>query len=220
LIWYSIPGALIVVSVLAVYPAARDLQPVFIVGVTPLLGFLIHQGYRLYFEMRKGYSNESRPVIRHLMQEANVDGTSRVLTLKDAFLTWELTFYSDCFPESFREHDRRMWQYIQSFGSVKWAALLGLLTVFFGLLLVGTPPKMEAVSMLIVLAIGVIVFQLKATSTQASLFQQEVAVANLYKEEFRATMKKIQADDQVTKRSVPSDPQHPSVGSMTATDID
>lgn len=128
LIWFSIPGAIVLGALgIAIPPDFYDLStdtiPAFIVAI-PVLGFIIHQLWRTIFEfLLGGYASEkTRTVISDLMKKYG-------LTNKSAYLVWELTFYSDKFPDSFRQHNRGAWHYIMSFSSCALACLLALIIV-------------------------------------------------------------------------------------------
>jgi hypothetical protein len=63
LIWYTVPGALIVAAWLLVCPYVlqQDGMAAVIIAGTPLLGFVIHQAYRLFFEWRGARGTSSLP---------------------------------------------------------------------------------------------------------------------------------------------------------------
>jgi hypothetical protein len=120
LIWYSIPGALVMFGIGLVIPElSKDSFVALAIGGTPVAGFIIHQSWRAIFETVWGYDNRNRRVIREIVKRFPLDN-------KTAFLVWELTLYSDVVHESFREHDRGVWHYVMSFCATALAAFVGI----------------------------------------------------------------------------------------------
>jgi hypothetical protein len=128
LIWFSIPGSLVVATLLYVgcWPDIDKVgNALLTAGVVPLIGFIIHQLFRCLFEKWFGFQWHRRRVIAEIQKYWKDDNINH----RHAFLIWESTFYSDDSPESFREHDRGAWHYILSFWSGAFAAGLTLLGV-------------------------------------------------------------------------------------------
>jgi len=192
LIWFSMPGAVMAAAIAAVWPSTVDSESKIVVWVVvvPVIGFIVHQLYRLLFETTGGYARESRTVLQYI---SNVLAPRENLTVPGpikAFLIWEITFYSDDFPESFREHDRRMWHYILSFWSITLSATLSM-----SLCLIGYLVMSRSNSILLVAGaelIVAIVFYFKGRSSYQSLVRQETAMAHNHESIFLATLRKLE----------------------------
>lgn len=205
LIWFSIPGAVIAVTLAAIWPLNIDTGPkvAMWIVVTPVVGFIIHQLFRLIFEgavvfagkFPWGFDGKWRPVLQYTCKHLISDPKEK-LNNNEAFLIWELTFYSDAISNSFREHDRGAWHYILSFWSISLAAILSLILCLLAIWLPNliTLPGISGIGdtkLISVIAYGQIVlaviFALKGWSTYQSLSKQEVAIMKLHKDKFLKT---------------------------------
>jgi len=120
LIWFSIPGGIAVFSIGLVLPIIFNGSYVGITIVAiPILGFIIQQVWRLFFELFWGYNSKNRNIISTLMRDYNLNNN-------DAFLLWELTLYSENISDSFRNHDRGVWHYVMSFYSCSLASIISI----------------------------------------------------------------------------------------------
>jgi hypothetical protein len=191
LIWFSMPGAVFVAAVVALWPEAVDTDPkaILLVILVPLAGFVLHQLYRLLFEWTGGYARKSRSVIHYIKDKLAPQKGVELEELREAFMVWELTFYGDEFPAAFRSHDRRAWHYILSFWSIALsgiiASLLGALWCCFkscSALHLGV-----ALSGLAVAAL----FYLKGGSTYDSLVEQEEELAMSRADLFYPALEKL-----------------------------
>ena len=185
LIWFSMPGAVLVPAIVACVPELSNFkitegEAVLLAITIPFVGFVLHQVYRMLFEATGSFARGSRPVIRPIQQEYSASAPNTKVSRKDAFLIWEITFYSEPFPNSFREHDRGAWHYVFSFWSVSFAALIAMAS----LVLCGLPVELNSVTPIALhpqtlLLVGelamFIVFYIKGKQTFDSLMRQEVA---------------------------------------------
>jgi len=191
LIWFSMPGAVMALAIVTVWPSTVDSEPKVLLWVVlvPVTGFMIHQLYRLIFESTGGFARKSRKVLHHISTVLAPRENFVVPNLERAFLIWETTFYSDDFPAPFRDHDRGTWHYILSFWSISLSAILALLLCLIGYFAI-TPN-----ANLLVVAIGelfiFLVFYLKGRSSYQSLGNQEIGVVRSHEELFLTTLKKL-----------------------------
>lgn len=135
LIWFSIPGAVLAISVVLVWPTVIETptNAILLATLVPVIGFIIHEFYRLIFELSGGFARKSRLVLHGIILLANhVDVP--LSNLKQAHLIWVLTFYSDDFPKAFRDHGRGTWHYIFSFWSICVSAIISLPICVYGLM--------------------------------------------------------------------------------------
>ena len=93
LIWYSIPGAIVIMPFIQTHSdsisSEKWLIGIIIVGI-PVVGFIIHQMWRTIYESFGGFKSNRRKVIRAIIEHDNWG----IKFKEDAFLVWELTFYS------------------------------------------------------------------------------------------------------------------------------
>jgi len=185
LIWYSIPGAIVIFALYLVSPSICSSQAVVIIASTPVLGYVVHQLYRTIFELFRGWESSRRPVLKMIRDTYNLDSSER----NSPFLIWETTLYSDKIPNAFRDHNRASWHYVMSFRSICFASVIsGFIIACF--------PKFwsyQSHPVLIIcgfLAIGII-FWLKGKLTYLSLTRQECAAFKKYNEAFKCTRERI-----------------------------
>lgn len=193
LIWFSIPGAVISFAVIMVFPEVinTDSKFVAIVFLSPLIGFVIHQSYRLVFELTGGFARKSRTVIDRILKELATEENIALKNRESAFMVWEITFYSEGFPSPFMNHDRGAWHYILSFWSITFAAVLSMLFCILAYFTFAPVPN-SAIAAILELVIGLI-FYYKGLTSYRSLCAQEVAITHTHKELFVKTLKKINA---------------------------
>lgn len=187
LIWFSIPGAIALYALYFLFPTLGTAPAAVLVGAAPVLGFIIHQAYRMIFEWFEGWESPRRPVIALIQQAYGITKAQK----RTAFLIWETTFYSDRMPEAFRDHNRGMWHYVMSFRSVCLAAGASSIALVLVPFCAGIarPPIWTVIGF----AITTLVFWLKGRFTYLSLIRQEVAAFQVYRAEFDAVHKNVQA---------------------------
>jgi len=191
LIWFSMPGAVLALAIAVVWPESVNAEAKAIIWVifVPMMGFSLHQLFRLVFEWTGGYARGSRAVLAHIKNVLAPRENTVLSDLKRAFLVWEITFYSEKFPAAFRDHDRGSWHYILSFWSISLAAAIACVLAMFGFILLSRGPS------LILVALGelgaALVFYFKGKSTYDSLIKQEVAIAHNLEDLFLETLRKI-----------------------------
>ncbi|MBI3799287.1 MAG: hypothetical protein HY268_20270 [Deltaproteobacteria bacterium] len=204
LIWYTVPGALVVAAMLLVWP--HVLQPdgmtALIIAGTPLLGFVIHQAYRLFFEWRGGFTQESRRSLDILWQAiarpCGFENSDHRYT--KSFLIWEITFYGEEIPEGFRGHDRGAWHYILSFRASSWSSFFAAFILVWAILWRTYTNTQQGslfyliIAALVAVAVGFI-FCFKGKQTHESLMNQEIAVIYRYAEKFSETARKLRILD-------------------------
>jgi hypothetical protein len=97
LIWFSIPGFVMAAAIIAVWSSMIDSEPKTVLWIilVPVIGFIIHQLYRLIFEATGGFARKSRKVLHHISKILAPRGNVPVPDLKQAFLVWEIVFYSE-----------------------------------------------------------------------------------------------------------------------------
>ena len=174
LIWFSMPGSFVVCALLVTgcWPDIKSSGDAFLTaGAIPLIGFIIHQAFRIPFERWFGYKWRGRHVISHIQQHWKTDE----LDDQKAFLIWESAFYSDEFPESFREHDRGAWHYILSFWSGSLASLIAVAISIIGHLCIVS----------LIFSFVAIAFAVKGSQTWHSLCAQEVQIFRRYRHVFQ-----------------------------------
>lgn len=181
LIWFSVPGAILLIlfSLIGKSPTSSD---TLMIGLAPVIGFFIHQIYRTFFEMMGGWSRPSRGMIKKLKKDYSVDDP------KKAFLIWEMTFYSDNIPESFRSHDRGAWHYIMSFSSCALVTAVAAVILLFYIIILS---HKEFWVPFILFSIAALIFMLKAHLTFLSIEKQEIATIKLHKDAFDKIASKI-----------------------------
>lgn len=174
LIWFSVPGAILLVAISISVPAILPSDGTVLIGLAPIVGFIVHQSLRVIFESLGGWHFKAREVV------SVISNTYQLANRKDAFLVWELAFYSDNIPAPFRDHDRGAWHYILSFSSCCFAAFLG------GILVALVPPQVSRMLHLETVAFFVLggLFLVKAFLTFRSLNGQEVAFFLMYRDDF------------------------------------
>lgn len=178
LIWYSMPGALLMTAIALVWPESLDTDGKRLVfaALIPLVGSAIHQAFRAAFEATGGFERSSRKVPITIMKTL-ATSERRVLTSRhQAFLVWETSFYSAEFPAAFREHDRGAWHYILSFWGMALAGLAGTF-LFLGAYLFQAAHRRFLVASLLEVAVAG-TFALKGFLTYRSLVSQEEAIAH------------------------------------------
>ena len=183
LIWFSIPGALVVYAARLSIPEVHTAPDALIIASAPVVGFLFHQLYRAIFESCGGWESNSRRVLFEIRAAYKIPDDDQ----HAPFLIWETTFYSDRISNSFRDHNRGAWHYIMSFRSIVLSA------AFAGLLLAVTPafwttafnPLLHMVSYVGIFGL----FCLKSHLTHDSLTRQEIACFHRYRPAFDETQK-------------------------------
>jgi hypothetical protein len=188
LVWYSIPGALFMFTLSLFYPELKEDSLVAVaIGGTPIIGFIIHQAWRTLFELFGGFHHKRRMIILEIMKQYGISTDSRL-----AFLIWEITFYSDKLPSSFRDHDRGVWHYVMSFWSVVLASALSIGAIYSLSAVTGTSIQNTISWSLFFLAIGA-TFLIKGILSACSIGRQEVGVFKKYREHFDETARQIGA---------------------------
>jgi len=179
LIWFSVPGAIVLV---ALSLSGGDVLPkdgTALVGLAPVVGFTIHQLFRVVFEAAGGWHWKHRSVVTEI---ASAYGLRE---RHDAFLVWELAFYSNDIPEPFRAHDRGAWHYTLSFLSCTLAAVLS------GMLLAFLPPGVCVLNLQSTLLATALLFGIKAYQTFRVLNRQEVALFTTHRETFNTVRDRL-----------------------------
>ncbi len=192
LIWFSAPGAVLAIAIICTNPGLvkTDVSGFLAAVAVPVLGFGIHQFYRLLFEMTGGFARKSRPALKHIQNVIAPENGIENCDREKAFLIWETTFYSDEFPSSFRDHNRGAWHYILSFQSTALAAVLGASWIGVSYC-IGSRPSHPAEFVLGEVAAG-IVFALKGHYTYQSLMKQELASTFAWYSLFAKTSEALQ----------------------------
>ncbi len=193
LIWFSIPGAILLVALYHVLPGMENVNSLLTVTGAPVIGYIVHQTYRTLFEIQGGWESSKREVLNVIASTYKLTGNG----MRQPFLVWETTFYSEGIPNSFRDHNRGSWHYIMSFRSVSFSALIAavlftarILTEFF----LGSCSLKCGDTTLIFIVISLILAMLfwkKASLTYSSLTRQEVAAFHEYREAFDKTAQRI-----------------------------
>jgi len=191
LIWFSMPGAVLAAAIVTLWPTTVDTEPKAIMWVVlvPAIGFIVHQFYRLIFEMTGGYARKSRTVLQHIISVLAPHKNIVLSAPQKAFLVWETAFYSEQFPAAFRDHDRGVWHYILSFWSISLSGIVSCLLAAIGFLFVSStsPVLFVAVAELVI----TLLFYLKGRSKYSSLVKQEVALVYSHKELFLTILGKL-----------------------------
>jgi hypothetical protein len=183
LIWFSIPGALILL-------ALGDLQPnpleavdaTLVIASAPVIGFLIHQFFRMLFELRicrgylGGYAGPWRRINQRIATEYKLGKDYRT-----AHLIWEVTFYNNA-ADGFREHDRGCWHYVMSFYSTTTAAVIGIIV----LLAWGEQSHASNTHLLLMIGAGG-VCAVKGLQTVRAIGRQEVGMFAVQWDNFNRT---------------------------------
>lgn len=191
LIWFSIPGFVMAAAIVAVWPSSIDSEPktVLWIVLVPVIGYIIHQLFRLIFEATDGFARKSRTVLHHISTVLAPRENIPAPDLKQAFLVWETVFYSDEFPAPFRDHDRGAWHFILSFWSISFSATIALILCLIDYFFISSDEYLLGI------AFGefsiALIFYLKGGSTYQSLTRQETAIVYNYEKIFLATLKKL-----------------------------
>lgn len=186
LIWFSIPGAVFIFAAYSLWPAVADSEPILLIILVPIAGFVIHQSFRLLFEIYGGYSRKSRDALIYIQGLVNEKHKMQI-DIKQAFIIWELAFYSDKISSSFRDHDRGAWHYILSFWSVSFSALLSSVMILW-------VSNLDSIHLLYVFVFELfiaVMFFYKANLTHRSLLLQEKAIVQLDNDAFLDVAEKI-----------------------------
>jgi hypothetical protein len=104
---------------------------------------------------------------------------------RTAFLIWEVTFYGEKVPASFRDHDRGAWHYVMSFWSVAFVAVLATPFVSGVAACQTNNHSLWRWAGVLVLITGV--FVLKGILTARSLCHQECCIFKKYGDAFEET---------------------------------
>lgn len=170
--------------------------------ITPILGFIIVQTYRLYFELKGGFSHSSRRSLLFLWNSIikpikdNVDGSKVTASnFVFSFLVWETTFYSEGVPKGFQEHGRRAWYYILSFKACSYSIFFGSIALLFYASLNSIFIIESILILLGYFTLGIILF-LKANQTFKSLMRQEICIIEIYRQAFETTAHKLKNIDE------------------------
>jgi len=124
IIWYTLPGGLYVLALAVSMPSLAARYTTLLIASAPVVGFSFHQVTRFLFEESPyGYHGKKRPIVRYLRAKF------RLREYRDAANIWHLTFHGPGFPETLRDHDRRMWHFILSLWTFAAAALVGCATL-------------------------------------------------------------------------------------------
>jgi hypothetical protein len=94
LIWFSVPGAIAICAIYLLCPRIGSAPAAVLIGVVPMLGFILHQTYRTFFEAFGGWESPRRSVLASIQAAYRIDQSQRYA----AFLIWETTFYSNDIP--------------------------------------------------------------------------------------------------------------------------
>jgi len=172
LIWFSVPGAFLVFAFVVTYPGSVGPHAVAaLIAGTPVIGFLLHQGFRVVFELCKGFESQHRSVLNQIADDFGLQGKDR---LRQAFEIWEITFYGKDFPPAFRDHDRGAWHYILSFWSGALAGPIGLILLAVLTCWYDSHVRL-AIFTVAPLSVSVVILALKGYQTYRSLVAQELA---------------------------------------------
>lgn len=192
LIWFSVPGAVLAGAIVTVWPATADTEPKAVVWVViaPIIGFIIHQFFRLLFESSGGFAHRSRTVLHLISTVLPRRVNLPALSLEKAFLVWEVTFYSEDFPSSFRDHDRGAWHYILSFWGIGMAAAIALVVCLSGSYF-GTGQSTNTQLMALLDFCVAVIMYFKGRATFRSLMQQETAIFHVHEGLFLKTVQQL-----------------------------
>lgn len=191
LIWFSIPGFVMAATIIAIWPSTIDSEPKTVLWIVllPVMGFIVHQLFRLIFEVTGGFARKSRKVLHHISKVLALRENIPIPNLQQAFLVWEAVFYSEEFPAAFRDHDRNAWHFILSFWSVSISAIIAFILCLIGYFFISPDNNFLGI------ACGefsiALIFFLKGRSTYKSLIQQETAIVYNYEKIFLDTLKKL-----------------------------
>lgn len=199
LIWFSIPGSILIGAMLIIFSPCfstsgdflyKELSSIILVLAVPITGFVAHQLFRLVFELSGGFSRKSRTVLKYIANDLAATVDIPKLSIHNAFLVWEITFYSDAFPSSFRNHNRNTWHYILSF----WGMSLSLLMAYMMVINRGSISVcneslyLDYNWLLSGLLIAAVLFYWKGSLSHISLKMQELAIAHKYRKLFTDTL--------------------------------
>lgn len=169
LLAFWLPGALLVSPVLPLLRNARPEVTLLILASVPLLGAVVHQLARCYFEAWGGYwSKNRRTVIKFLATSYKLEKREA-----DAFLLWETTFYSGKFPKEFCDHVHGAWQFIQSAWGVRIGAGMAAIAC-----VIMTRTSLDRHAQLAIFDLVVLaIFWVKGRQTHRRLLSEELVMA-------------------------------------------
>lgn len=192
LIWFSMPGAILTATIALLWPAtiAETSRATLMALATPLIGFVLHQAFRVWFEASGRFARNSRRSIDDILTIAR--SIDMQLTRDQAFLVWETTFYSSSFPASFRDHDRGAWHYILSFWGMGFAAGVSSIFLIFCFLsgMSSVSFSTLAIALVLMVTIGLLLYW-KAKQTYRALLDEECAMIRLHRNLFIETLKSL-----------------------------
>lgn len=198
LIFFSIPGLVFALTIIGIDPSiissSSDQKLVALALLTPLIGYILHQTYRYFFEFTGGFGRNSRAVVKYI-HEKLAPQESMSISKENAFLVWEIAIYDTKDFSGFLAHDAKSMHFTLAFWSTTFASIFGIIFTLLYFFFQNeptdkffTPLKISLAVIQILLAI---VFYLRGRNVYKSINEQEVAF--LYKNEsvFIDCMKKI-----------------------------
>jgi len=203
---YGLPGYIFIASIISVlmvlgilpfdinfYKDFLTIIGVSLIIIGPLVGFIIHQIYFVYFDFRESYTKPTRGCIaliynfflKSTKYKSNIDNK---LILKQSFVTWK--FLTTNFEKDFKIDDlfirrlRNLRNYSHSFGSIVTSSIISVLA---GLSLIIIKWQGNCLFLLIFLLTHILVFVLFYTKRRElieRIDELEVGIVILNKDIF------------------------------------
>jgi hypothetical protein len=191
LIFVSIPGFIVVLSIIGIWPeiitSTSDQKFVVLALMTPLLGYILHQVYRLFFEITGGYSRKSRAVVRYIVEKLAPQECMSVSYLQ-AYLVWEISLYDTKDFSNFLPHVSKTWHFTLAFWVTTFASIIGIIFTLCFSYYLHTPINLFIMGLQGILGI---IFWRRGFNIYETLNEQEVAFLRKNEPVFIDCMKKI-----------------------------
>jgi hypothetical protein len=201
LMWFSIPGGLLVTAAWLWRPSlvGEDPNEVLLAAIVVGAGFIANQVWRSIFERFFGYHDKKRAAFVRIQELLGLGARpndpaegAKWDANRDDHNTFHLNLYSDAIPSSFREHNRGSWHYYIGLRTSAWTSVSCALFLLFMTLanLCGSwAPFADSVQWRCLLgfigftALAVLLFW-KSLLTKAGIDLLEVAIVTAYRQLF------------------------------------
>lgn len=191
LIFFSVPGFVVILSVIGIYPdiitSTSSQKLVALALTTPLFGYVLHQVYRLFFEITGGYSRKSRAVVRYIVEKLAHQEAMSVSYLQ-AYLIWEITLHDTKDFSNFLAHVSKTWHFTLAFWVTTFSSIVGIIFTLCFSCYLHTTVNLSIMGLQGILGI---VFLRRGFNIYKTLNDQEVAFLRKNEPVFIDCMKKI-----------------------------
>jgi len=191
LIFFSVPGFIVALSVIGIYPdiitSTSSQKIVALALITPLLGYILHQVFRLFFENTGGYSRKSRAVVKYIVEKLAPQESMSVSYLQ-AYLVWEIALHDTKDFSNFLTHVSKTWHFTLSFWITTFSSIVGIIFTLCFSYYLHTTANLFILSLQGILGL---IFLQRGFNIYKTLNEQEVAFLRKNESVFIDCMKKI-----------------------------